>query len=159
MAGTNWITAGNGSRPEMDRGRKWIAAGDGSRPERDDSGGFATTLTANYRTGSAGTKHRETHSPIEETSSGKCTWRRINNYTLRTAKSACREVMANAPTDESRSHMSKSQSRMRSRLSLGDPDSVSAIPTQSRQSRDTQLLLEIDFRINPSQSIWHAKKP
>jgi len=30
MAGTNWITAGDGSRPEMDCGR------DGSRPETDD---------------------------------------------------------------------------------------------------------------------------
>jgi len=36
--------------------------------------------------------------------------------------------MANAPTDESRSRRRKSQSRMRSRLSLGDPDSVSTIP-------------------------------
>jgi len=47
---------------------------------------------------------------------------------LATAKSAPRDVMANAPTDESISHMRKLQSRMRSRLSLGDPDSVSAIP-------------------------------
>jgi len=31
MAGTNWITAGDGSRPEMDRGRRGIAAGDGSQ--------------------------------------------------------------------------------------------------------------------------------
>jgi len=38
-----------------------------------------TTPTANcYRTGSAGTKHREIHSPIEKSSSGKCTWRWID---------------------------------------------------------------------------------
>ena len=43
--------------------------------EGDDSAGFATTLNAsNYRTGSAGTKHRETHSPIEKASNcEKCT--------------------------------------------------------------------------------------
>jgi len=44
------------------------------------------------------------------------------------AKSARREVMANAPIDESRSRMSKLHSQMRSRLSLSDPDSVSTIP-------------------------------
>ena len=70
--------------------------------EGDDSTGIATILTANnYRTGSAGTKHCETHLPIEKASSGKCTWRRSNNCTPRTAKSARREVMANAPTEES----------------------------------------------------------
>jgi hypothetical protein len=91
--------------------------------EGDDSAGFATTLTANnYRTGSAGTKHRETHSPIEKAGSGKCTWRRSNNCTPRTAKSANKEVVANAPTDESRSRMHKLQTRMRSRLCLGDPE-------------------------------------
>jgi len=37
------------------------------------------------------------------------------------------QVMANAPTDESGSRMRKLQSRMRSRLRLGDPDSVSTI--------------------------------
>jgi hypothetical protein len=38
-----------------------------------------TTPTANnYRTGSARTKHREIHSPIEKASSDKCTWRRID---------------------------------------------------------------------------------
>ena len=35
MAGANWIAAGNGSRPEMARGRGWLT-GDGS-PETDDS--------------------------------------------------------------------------------------------------------------------------
>jgi len=70
----------------------------------------------------------QTHSPIEKASSGKCTWRRSNNCTPRTAKSACRELMANASTDESRSRMHILQTRMRSRLSDGDPDSVSTIP-------------------------------
>ena len=98
--------------------------------EGDDTAGFATTLPANnYRTGSAGTKHCEMHSPIWKAGSGKCTWRRSDNCTPRTAKNAPREVMANVPTDESRSRMRKSQSRMRSRLSLGDPDSVSTIAT------------------------------
>jgi len=53
LAGTNWITAGEGSQPgmdpgprwispgeeswpEMDHGRRWIAAADGLRPELDD---------------------------------------------------------------------------------------------------------------------------
>jgi len=45
--------------------------------EGDDSAGFATTLTAsNYRIGNAGTKHHETHSPIEKASNcEKCTQR------------------------------------------------------------------------------------
>ena len=42
MAGTIWITARNGSRPEMNCGRKWIAARDGSRPERDWGRGWMT---------------------------------------------------------------------------------------------------------------------
>jgi len=90
--------------------------------EGDDSAGIATTPTANnYRTGSAGTKHHEMHSPIEKASSGKCTWRRSTNCTPRTAISAPREVMSNAPTNELRSRMRKSQSQMRSRLCLDNP--------------------------------------
>jgi hypothetical protein len=34
-SGTNWITARNGSRPEMHCGRRCIAAGDALRPEMD----------------------------------------------------------------------------------------------------------------------------
>jgi len=42
----------------------------------DDSAGIATTPTTNnYRTGSAGKKHCDTHSPIEKAGSGKCTQR------------------------------------------------------------------------------------
>ena len=44
------------------------------------------------------------------------------------AKSARKEAMANAPTGETRSRMHKLQTRMRSRLSLGDPNSISTIP-------------------------------
>jgi len=40
-----------------------------------------------------------------------------------------------------------------------DPDSVPAIPIQPWQSRDTQLPLEINFRIRSYQPIWHPKKP
>jgi hypothetical protein len=36
MAGSNWITAGDESRPEMDRGQGSIAARDALRPEVDD---------------------------------------------------------------------------------------------------------------------------
>jgi hypothetical protein len=35
MARTNWMTAGDGSRPEMHRGQSGIAAGQRSLPERD----------------------------------------------------------------------------------------------------------------------------
>jgi len=43
--------------------------------EGDDSAGIATTpTTSNYHTRSAGTKHHETHSPIDKATSGeKCT--------------------------------------------------------------------------------------
>jgi len=53
--------------------------------EGDDSAGFATTLNANnYRTGSAGMKHHETHSPIEKASNGeKCTQRIDGKRTYR----------------------------------------------------------------------------
>jgi hypothetical protein len=52
--------------------------------EGDDSAGIATTPTANYRTGRAGTKHRETHSPIEKASNGeKCTQRSDGKRTYR----------------------------------------------------------------------------
>jgi len=105
--------------------------------------GIATTPTAkNYRTGSAGTKHRETHSPIEKAGSGKCTWRRSNNCTPRTAKSARKEVMANAPTDESRSRMAMLQSRMRSHFSLGDPNSVSTIPRYTAATGKEEAVMD-----------------
>ena len=52
--------------------------------EGDDSAGIATTPTANnYRTGSAGTKHCETHSPIEKAGSGMCTQRSDGKHTYR----------------------------------------------------------------------------
>jgi len=71
--------------------------------EGDDCSGIATTPTAMYYTGSAGTKHREMHSPIENASSRKCTWRRSHNCTPRMAKSAHRKVMVNTPTVVSKS--------------------------------------------------------
>jgi len=90
----------------------------------------------------------------------RSTMKRIHqSRRLANTKSARREEMENAPTDESSSGMYKLQSRMRSRLSLGNTDSVSAIPTLSPQSRDTQLLLEINFRIKSYQPIWHPEKP
>ena len=52
----------------------------------------------------------------------RSTVKRIHQKRRLAAKSACRDVMANAPTDESRSRMRKSQSRMRSRLSLDNPE-------------------------------------
>jgi hypothetical protein len=52
--------------------------------EGDDSAGIATIPTANnYRTGSAGTKHCETHSPIEKASSGMCTQGSDGKHTYR----------------------------------------------------------------------------
>jgi hypothetical protein len=38
----------------------------------DNNAGIATTPTANYHTGTAGTKHLETHSPIQKASNGEC---------------------------------------------------------------------------------------
>jgi len=93
------------------------------------SSGIATTPTANkYGTESAGTKQLETHSPTEESSIGISTWRRSNNCTQITAKSAPSELMANAPKDQSRNRLRKSQSRVISRLRVSYPDSVSTIP-------------------------------
>jgi len=94
------------------------------------------------------------HSPIEKASSGKYIWRRRNSCTLRTVQSAHREVMANAPTNESRCHMSKLQSQMRSRLSLGDQDSVSTIP---RYTAATGNQLENQFypiNMAPKDAVW-----
>jgi len=52
--------------------------------EEDDSAGIATTPTANnYRTGSAGMKHCETHSPVEKAVSGMCTQRSDGKHTYR----------------------------------------------------------------------------
>jgi len=55
-------------------GTKFIFGGTTICEETDNSAGIATTSTANnYCTGSAGTKHREMHSPIDKASSGeKC---------------------------------------------------------------------------------------
>ena len=50
------------------------------------------------------------------------TVKRIHQLRRLAAACAPREVMANTPTDESRSHMSKLQSRMISRLSLDNPE-------------------------------------
>jgi len=88
--------------------------------EMDDSDGISMTPTWHeYYTGSGGTMHCESHSPIEKAGSGKCRWRRSNNRTLRTANSAYREAMANTPTDESRSCMLQLQFAIRFWLSLG----------------------------------------
>jgi len=58
----------------------------------------------------------------------RSTIKRIHKWKRLVSACALREVMANTATDESRNCMSKVQSRMRSRLGLGDPDSVSTIP-------------------------------
>jgi len=111
--------------------------------EGDDSAGIATTPNANnYCTGRAETKPREMHSPIKKAGSGKCTWRRSNNCTPRTAKSACKEVMANASTDESRSRMAMLQSQMRSQLSLGNPNSLSTLSRYTAATGKEQALMD-----------------
>ena len=115
--------------------------------EGDDRAGFAKTPTANYHTGSAGTKHCGTHSPIEKASNGeKCIQRSDGKHTYRWIKKPHVQVTIpnEIPTQSRRSQLSlgdpnsvsaiPTQSR-RSRLSLGDPDSVSAIPTHSGRSR------------------------
>jgi len=78
-----------------------------------------------------------THSLIENATSGKWTERRSNNCTARMAKSACREVMARTSTYESRSHMSKLQSQMRSRLSLDNSDIHSCYWTSTSKTSPT----------------------
>ena len=81
--------------------------------EGDDSAGIATTPPRTI-----------TVPEVQERSTVK----RIHQKRRLAAKSTRKEVMANAPTDESGSRMHNLQSRIRSRLSLGDPDSVSTIP-------------------------------
>jgi len=82
--------------------------------EGDDSAGTTTTPTANnYRTGSAGTKHRETHSPIEKASSGMCTQGSDGKRTYGLIKKP--HVQVTIPNEI------LTQSRQ-SRLSLGNPD-------------------------------------
>jgi len=80
--------------------------------EGDDSVGIATTPTAQYRTRSVGTKHHKMHLEIHKASNGE---------------RAPREVMANALTEKSRNRIDKVQTGMRSRLSIGDPNSVPTI--------------------------------
>ena len=58
----------------------------------------------------------------------RSTVKRIHQKRKLAAKSTRKGVMANAPTDESGSRRHKLQTRMRSRLSLGDRNSVSTIP-------------------------------
>jgi len=117
-----------GYRPNLMR---LISCGATIFKEGDASARITTTPTANYLTGSAGTKHRATHCPIEKAASRKSTWRRSNNCTPRTAKRASKEAMANAATDESRSRMRHLNTWIRFWLSLGDPDSVLTIPRHS----------------------------
>jgi len=88
--------------------------------ERDDSAGIATTSTANnYRTGSAGTKHHEMHSPIDKATSGeKCPQGSDGKRTYRGINTPHAQV-TNPEWDRGL---------------------LSAIPTQSQQSRHTRLL-------------------
>jgi len=58
----------------------------------------------------------------------RSTVKRIHQLRSLTPACACREVMANSPTDESRGRTGKSQSRIRSQLSLGDPNWFLTIP-------------------------------
>jgi len=91
--------------------------------EGDGSAGIATIRTRyNHHTGSAGTKDQEMHPPRDKASSIKCTWRKSNNCTPRTAKSASKEMMAKSVTHQSSSCMSKLRTPMRTRLSISDPD-------------------------------------
>jgi len=91
--------------------------------EGDDNAAFATTLNANnFHTGSVGMNHHQPYSPIEKTASGSCSWRRSNKCKPRIAKSAPRDVIAIATTNEWQSHMFMSQSQMRSQLSLDHPE-------------------------------------
>jgi hypothetical protein len=79
----------------------------------DDSARFAITPTANnYCKANAETKLCETHSTIEKAGSSN----------LR------RKVMANAPTNESRSRMRNKQFPLRSQFSVADPNWVSVFP-------------------------------
>jgi len=99
--------------------------------EGDENAVFTTVLIAyNHCTGNAGTKHPEMHSPIEKRGSAMCTQRSESKHTYRWIKKL--HVKSTIPDE---------------------------IPTQSRQSRHTQLLGEINFRVNPDQSLWHQKKP
>jgi hypothetical protein len=74
------------SDPELQlqcRYRTSLTSGATTIREGDDSAGIATTPTANCRTGSARTKHRETHSPIEKAGSGMCTQISDGKHTYR----------------------------------------------------------------------------
>ena len=77
--------------------------------EGDDGAVFATTLPVNYRTGSAGTKHRETHWTIEKASnSEQCTQRCDGKHTYRWIKKPHAEVTIpnEIPTQSSRFQLS-----------------------------------------------------
>jgi len=82
--------------------------------EGDDSAGTTTTPTANnYRTGSAGTKRRETHSPIGKASSCLCMQGSDGKRTYRLIKKPHVQVtISNEILNASR----------QSRHSLGNPD-------------------------------------
>jgi hypothetical protein len=78
--------------------------------EGDDCAGLATTPTTNnYRTGSAGTKHHEMHSPIEKASSvKKCTLGSDGKRTNRSIKKPHAQVIIpnEIPTQSRRSRLS-----------------------------------------------------
>jgi hypothetical protein len=102
--------------------------------ERDHSAEFATMLNSNNcHTGSAGTKHRETHSPIGKASNCEVhpeKWWQMHLEMKQEA--ACPSYhpywdsnsVSVIPTQSGWYYMSH-----------GDPDSVSVIPTQSQRSR------------------------
>jgi len=90
--------------------------------EGDNTTEFATTPAADCRTGFGRTKYCDIHSPNEQADISKCTGRRNNNGTLKTAKCPPREWMANTPANQSRSHISKLQSWMRFQLNRYNPN-------------------------------------
>jgi len=100
--------------------------------EGEHSASIATTPTRhNFHTGSAGIKQHERHSPIEKASnSGKCSQRSNHKHTCGWTK-----------TPDIRVTISNE------------------IMTQSWQFWDTQLKLDIKFRIKPNQPIWHLNMP
>ena len=100
--------------------------------EGDNSAGFASTLTANnYCTGSAGTKHHDTHSPIEKASNGeKCTQGSDGKRTYRWIKKPHAQVtIPNAIPTQSR----------RSRFSLDNPEMHSCYWKSTSESSLTNL--------------------
>jgi len=153
MDDKGWIPSGDGLCPEMDLDRIWMddwrwITGDGSRETDDNQSPFRYADIQDTRS----------YASLEITKLIS-----IYEVTIERSYADIRWTGGMAPPSTIPSTTQSTIQRygmMQRHAPVSMPNMIpNAILTQSRQSRDTQVLVEIFFTIKPNEPIWHPTKP